>query len=89
MHFVMPLLNTKILEALGAYEKARLPVTEEITKSNRKLGPEIVMQMAEERAPDGFDDIEMVIPRAELEDIAASYKQVAGFDRSQLNRIKE
>lgn len=77
------------VEALGAYEHARLPVTAEIVRSNRKLGPEIVMQMAEERAPGGFDDIEKVIPRAELEEIAARYKQVAGFDRLQLNRSIE
>jgi hypothetical protein len=39
------------------------------------------MQIAQERAPDGFEDIEAVIPRAELEAIAAKYKAVAGFSR--------
>jgi hypothetical protein len=44
------------------------------------------MQLAEERAPDGFDDIEAVIPRAELESIAARYKQAAGFTVQDVNR---
>ena len=43
------------------------------------------MQLAEERAPDGFDDIDDVIPRGELEEIAARYKQLAGFSPQQVN----
>jgi serine/threonine protein kinase len=49
------------------------------------MGPEQVMQIAEERAPDGFNDIGEVIPPEELEAIAARYKQIAGFDREKLN----
>ena len=37
------------------------------------------MQLAEERAPDGFDDVHDVIPHDELEAIAAAYKRLAGF----------
>jgi hypothetical protein len=58
----------------------------EIIQRNRNYGPEIVMQMAEERAPDGFQRIEDVIPRAELEAVAASFKAAAGFDPDTLNR---
>jgi hypothetical protein len=53
---------------------------------NRANGPEQVMQLAEERAPDGFADINDVIPRWELEEIAARYKQIAGFSVEQVNR---
>jgi len=77
--------NRDPVEALRAYEEKRLMATAEVVHSNRKLGPEIVMQMAEERAPNGFRDIEDIIPRAELEKIAARYKQTAGFDPKQLN----
>ena len=70
--------------ALTAYQDARLAPTAAIVLANRGNGPEQVMQLAEERAPDGFDDIETVIPRAELEGIAARYKQIAGFDRRQV-----
>jgi 2-polyprenyl-6-methoxyphenol hydroxylase-like FAD-dependent oxidoreductase len=71
--------------ALAAYEDARRPATTAIVLSNRKLGPELVMQMAEDRAPDGFDTIDEVIPRTELEAISDGYKKVAGFSRDALN----
>ncbi|WP_157007462.1 flavin-dependent oxidoreductase [Agromyces laixinhei] len=71
--------------ALAAYEAARRPVTAALTLSNRSLGPERVMQLAYERAPQGFDDIEQVVPLAERQRIAAEYKQAAGFDPSLLN----
>jgi hypothetical protein len=44
------------------------------------------MQIAEERAPGGFEAIEAVINRAELEEIAARYKRMAGFDKAVLNQ---
>ncbi|GAB2175907.1 flavin-dependent oxidoreductase [Dongia sp. agr-C8] len=72
--------------ALARYESARRPPTAKIVLANRGNGPEQVMQMAEERAPDGFETIDSVIPRAELEDIATRYKVMAGFDPETLNR---
>ncbi|HZT52509.1 MAG TPA: flavin-dependent oxidoreductase [Stellaceae bacterium] len=72
--------------ALRAYEAIRLPAMNEVILRNRAYGPEIVMQMAEERAPQGFARIEEVIPRAELEEVARSFKQAAGFDPETLNR---
>jgi 2-polyprenyl-6-methoxyphenol hydroxylase-like FAD-dependent oxidoreductase len=66
-------------QAFAAYESERRPATATIVLSNRRNGPEQVMQIAEERAPDGFDNIEKIIPRRELEEIAARYKQTAGF----------
>jgi 5-methylphenazine-1-carboxylate 1-monooxygenase len=72
--------------ALAAYEAERRPAMNEVILRNRAYGPEIVMQMAEDRAPGGFERIEDVIPRAELEDIAQSFKRAAGFDPETLNR---
>jgi hypothetical protein len=46
------------------------------------------MQLAHERAPDGFADIDDVIPRVELEEIAARYTQLAGFAPEQVNGVK-
>ncbi len=66
-------------EAFAAYEAARRPATSRIVLANRENGPEQVMQLAEERAPGGFRQIEDVISRAELEEIAARYKTIAGF----------
>ena len=49
-------------------------------------GPEQVMQLAHQRAPQGFDDIEKVVPHAELAAIALRYKQLAGFDPAAVAR---
>lgn len=67
--------------ALRAYETERLPATAKIVLANRGNGPEICMQLAEERAPDGFARIEDVFAEGELEAIAARYKAVAGFSK--------
>jgi hypothetical protein len=52
---------------------------------NRRNGPEQVMQLVEERAPDGFNVVTDVLSLKELEDIAANYKRVAGFQVEGLN----
>jgi 2-polyprenyl-6-methoxyphenol hydroxylase-like FAD-dependent oxidoreductase len=72
--------------ALLAYEALRRPATAAVVLANRRGGPDQVLQLAEERAPDGFDDIEQVIPLTEREAIAARYKQTAGFDKSLVNQ---
>jgi 5-methylphenazine-1-carboxylate 1-monooxygenase len=72
--------------ALDAYEAERLPKTAKIVLLNRQNGPEQVMAIAEQRAPDGFQHIHDVMPREELEGIAARYKQVAGFTKDQVKK---
>ncbi|MFC4120569.1 flavin-dependent oxidoreductase [Nonomuraea zeae] len=69
---------------LAAYESLRRPATTALLLSNRKMGPEVVMKLAHERAPGGFDDVEQVIPHTELAEIADSYKRTAGFDPASL-----
>ena len=66
-------------EALARYEAARRPATAQIVLSNREHGPECVLDLAEERAPDGFARVEDVFAPGELAEIAARYKRVAGF----------
>lgn len=66
--------------ALKEYEAERLPRTAGIVLRNRMNGPEQVMQLAHERAPQGFSDIEQIIPFAEREAISLRYKRLAGFD---------
>jgi 2-polyprenyl-6-methoxyphenol hydroxylase-like FAD-dependent oxidoreductase len=65
--------------ALLAYEAERRPPTSKIVLANRGNGPEQVMQMVEDRAPDGYATVTDVLSRRELEDIAANYKRIAGF----------
>ncbi len=71
--------------ALLAYEAERRPATSDLVMLNRRNGPEQVMQLVEERAPDGYDVVTDVLSLRELEDIAANYKRVAGFQVEGLN----
>jgi len=71
--------------ALLAYEDERRPATTQLVMLNRGNGPEQVMQMVEERAPQGFNVVTEVLSQDELEGIANNYKRVAGFQVEALN----
>ncbi len=71
---------------LKAYEAERLPFTTKIVNDNRTGGPERVIDVVEERAPDGFERLEDVASQEELEAIISGYSKMAGFDQSQVNR---
>ncbi len=75
-----------IESALHAYENDRRPKTARIVLHNRQGGPERIVRMCEERAPEGFDDIEKVIPMVELLGIIDEYKKLASFDLETVNR---
>jgi 2-polyprenyl-6-methoxyphenol hydroxylase-like FAD-dependent oxidoreductase len=72
-------------EAAVAYEEERRPATAKIVAANRANGPDQVLEVVEQRAPDGFEEIADVLSPQELEDIAANYKRLAGFDKDTLN----
>jgi 2-polyprenyl-6-methoxyphenol hydroxylase-like FAD-dependent oxidoreductase len=80
------LASYPIDEALRCYVDLRLPPTRALQEANRSMGPEIVMQLAHERAPDGFDSVDEVFGPGELTSLAAGYKRVAGFHPAELNR---
>jgi len=71
--------------ALSAYEAERRPATTDLVMLNRRNGPEQVMQLVEERAPDGYKRVTDALSQKELEDVAANYKRVAGFQVEALN----
>ncbi len=48
-------------QALMAYQQKRLPMTADIVHSNRRGGPEGVIDAVEQLAPDGFDNVENVL----------------------------
>jgi len=73
-------------EALAAYDAERRPMTAEIVLNNRKGGPERVIDVLEERAPDGFTDVDAVASHAEREAIVRGYASMSGFAREQVNR---
>jgi 2-polyprenyl-6-methoxyphenol hydroxylase-like FAD-dependent oxidoreductase len=77
-----------IPEALAAYDAERRPPTSQIVLTNRKGGPERVIDVLEERAPNGFNDIEAVAPFAEREAIVRGYATMSGFAREQVNQPK-
>jgi hypothetical protein len=66
-----------------------LPPTAKIIMANRANGPDHVMQVAEERAPDGFKNVNDVIPQDELDEIGKVYKAVAGFEMDKVNKRAE
>jgi 5-methylphenazine-1-carboxylate 1-monooxygenase len=63
----------------------RRPQTARVVLANRQGGPERCLEIVEQRAPDGFVDLDAVISRAELEEISRRYKRTAGFDPEVLN----
>ena len=73
--------NENVPDALRAYETERLPPTSAIVKANRGNGPEQCMQLAYERAPEGFGVINDIFAPGELQAIADQYKQLTGLTR--------
>jgi 2-polyprenyl-6-methoxyphenol hydroxylase-like FAD-dependent oxidoreductase len=70
---------------VAAYEAARRPATSALVLANRRHGPEQILSIVDERAPDGFADIDDVIGREELDTITAAYRRTAGFEVESLN----
>lgn len=75
---------TTSTEALARYEAARRPVTAAIVQANRGFGPELPMQLVEQRAPDGFADIADVISPEEILEVTDGYRRTAGFALAEL-----
>jgi 5-methylphenazine-1-carboxylate 1-monooxygenase len=73
-------------QALELYEQQRRPAMNLVAARNRNGGPAIAMELAEQRAPGGFSNIEDVISRGELEAISLDYKIAAGLDPASVNR---
>jgi 2-polyprenyl-6-methoxyphenol hydroxylase-like FAD-dependent oxidoreductase len=69
--------------ALTRYDNERVPATAKVVLQNRQKGPDFIMDLMEERFPDGFAENE--IPYEELAQIMEKYKQIAGFDMKTLN----
>ncbi len=73
-------------QALQSYEDDVRPVTTGVGKANRAGGgPDGVLQRVEDLCGGEFDDIDDVIPRAELAAHAEKYKSIAGFSIAELN----
>ncbi|MFN4101815.1 MAG: FAD-dependent monooxygenase [Pararhodobacter sp.] len=69
-------------EGLKAYEAARLPIATNVVRANRLGGPEQVLDIAAARVKGPDDRIEDLITPAELEEVAANYRRIAGFNKA-------
>jgi 2-polyprenyl-6-methoxyphenol hydroxylase-like FAD-dependent oxidoreductase len=69
--------------ALHRYESVRLPATARIIEMNRQQGPDVILDIVRERAPQGFERIDDIVPLAELEAIVGRYKAAAGHRQVQ------
>ena len=69
-----------------AYEQERLPMTAQVVQMNRRGGPEGVIDAVEERAPDGFSNIEDVLSFEQRKAIVRGYASTAGFASEQVNK---
>ena len=78
-------LRTHPADALSAYDAERRPATSAVVLANRQVGPEQVMEIAEQRAPDGFADVSEVMTPQEMAAISERYRRTAGFDPASLN----
>jgi 5-methylphenazine-1-carboxylate 1-monooxygenase len=72
--------------ALERYEHERLVATTRIVNSNRNQGAARILDLAEERAPEGFIDVSDVFVPGEREALVTEYQRVAGFDPERLSR---
>jgi 5-methylphenazine-1-carboxylate 1-monooxygenase len=78
-------VEPSIEAALETYESSRRPLTAAVVAANRDLVAVKCMELAEERAPNGFDDINDVFAPGELQALSDEFKRIAGFDPVQLN----
>ncbi|MEO1104384.1 MAG: hypothetical protein AAFW98_11730, partial [Pseudomonadota bacterium] len=78
------LLEHPPFEALAAYDEERRTKTAEIVTLNRKGGPERVIDVVSERAPDGFDNLDDVATQEELTAIVRGYAGTAGYSKEKL-----
>lgn len=74
--------DADVERAIASFENTRRTATRKIILSNRKNGPEQCMQLAHERAPDGFENIDDIFKPGELKTIADQYKQLTGMKKS-------
>src|SRR5262249_11160901 len=60
-------------EALASYEQERRPVTTAAQVGARRVGPELRVNLAHQRAPATVDGLDSVLPRQELTSASARY----------------
>jgi 5-methylphenazine-1-carboxylate 1-monooxygenase len=72
-------------EAVKRYDAERRPTMNDIVLRNRHFGPEAALQLVEERAPHGFEQIDDVISRQDVQNIVEVFSSAAGLDAETVN----
>ena len=70
--------------ALAAYEAIRRPATAAEVTANRTRAHDEILDLVQARAPQGFSDVHQVVSAAEIEASLSKYRQIAQFDKQQL-----
>ncbi|OPC83593.1 flavin-dependent oxidoreductase [Embleya scabrispora] len=69
------------IDALARYEERRRPATTALQAANRTPGQGIVLTLAHEREPEGFADLDAVIPPEERAELAALEREIDTANR--------
>jgi len=77
--------SATVAEAFIAYDAERRLATRDIVLTNRRGGPEGVIDLVESRAPEGFKDVDAIASFAERAAIVRGYASMAGYSREQVN----
>ncbi len=72
-------------DALIAFEALMLPPTTKMVLTNRSAGPDAILDVVEDRCGGQFERIEDVIPRADMDAHAETYKKIAGYGVADTN----
>jgi 5-methylphenazine-1-carboxylate 1-monooxygenase len=70
--------DTNVEQALQNYESQRRPMTAQIVHMNRGEGLDIILDMVDERAPNGFKKLSDVIDPQQIDAVVQRYKNAAG-----------
>jgi 2-polyprenyl-6-methoxyphenol hydroxylase-like FAD-dependent oxidoreductase len=68
--------SATVEEAFLSYDAERRPATTDIVLTNRRGGPERVIDLIESRAPKGFDDVDSIASFAERQAIVRGYASI-------------
>ena len=73
------------LDALKAYEAARIGPTANVVRTNRSSPPDVIIMKVEELVGDRpFDNLDDYVSQDELRELSERYKQIAGFSKEAL-----
>jgi len=73
------------VEALQDYDKVRVAATTQVVLTNRTNPPDAILREVFERTGGKrFEQLESIVPQAELQAISDNYKKVAGYSPASL-----